>query len=59
MDENHQKALWFRGLSYVGADDLDNAIKTLNKLCEVVPDDADFKKELARVKALKLAFQKK
>jgi len=48
--------LWFRGLSYAAVDDLDNAIKTFNKLSEVVPDNADFKKELAKVKATKLAF---
>ena len=53
MAPNHPKALFFRGKSQYLVEEFDNAVETLSKLCDLEPDNEDFKKELDTAKKLK------
>ena len=59
MAPNHAKALYFRGKSQIATEEFDQGIETLTQLCEIEPDNVDFKKELDRSKAVRAAYIKK
>lgn len=59
MAPKHAKALFFRGKAQILCEEFEQGILTLTDLCEIEPDNVDFKKELDRSKAIKAANLKK
>ena len=57
MDPHHSKALWFRGKAEAEDDDMESAIKTMAHLCQLEPQNAEFRRELERIKKKKLQQQ--
>ena len=55
MDINpgHPKALFFRGKCQYLVEDFDESIVTLTKLCQLEPENSDFKAELEHARKLK------
>lgn len=50
MDENNEKALFFRGRSHVAVQEFKQGVEYLSKLVKIVPDNKDFQRELANAK---------
>lgn len=59
MNPRHPKALYFRGKCQYLVEDFDKSIVTLTKLCQLEPENNDFKAELEQAKRLKAAELKK
>ncbi len=53
MAPSHAKALFFRGKSQYLVEEFDQSIATLTKLCQLQPDNTDFKAELDMANKLK------
>lgn len=59
MNSRHPKALYFRGKCQYLVEEFENSIATLTKLCQIEPENNDFKAELEHAKRLKAAELKK
>lgn len=59
MNPRHPKALYFRGKCQYLVEEFENSIATLTKLCQIEPENNEFKAELEHAKRLKAAELKK